>query len=94
MVVLKLPERFYGAFETFKVGAYSEMFTQEEITTFFYTLPASQKVFIKNHEYKLRFVRKLNYLWDTQIKPEDYNGEIDFKPTDETELFNHHLKNK
>jgi len=97
MVVLKFPEKYYDSFETFKKGKYSEMFNKETIAKFFVNHPDAQAVFIKDHNYRIKFTRKLNIFLNNineadRVKPEEWEGEVDFPPTDETEKFNHHLK--
>lgn len=96
MIVLKFPDRYYDSFETFKIGKYSGMYSQEVINNFFNNYPDTQKVFIGDHNYKIVFMQELNeWLNNTreqdQIKPEEWEGELDFPP-DENETFNHHLK--
>lgn len=92
MVVIKLPEKYYDSFNTFKEGRYSEMFRPETISDFFCAYPDVRKVLIKSHEYKVVFVGKINKRFNTHLTPNEYEGEYDFKPTPETEIFNHHLK--
>lgn len=91
MVILKIPEKFYDTFETFKLGDYSKMYTKEEINKFFSNNPDIQKVFIKDHNYKIEFVGRLNKKYGTTLTPNEYEGELETKP-DENEIFNHHLK--
>lgn len=91
MVILKFPEKFYDSFETFKVGEYSKMFTKETIDTFFQKYPDVQKVLIKDNNYKIIFTKKVNKIFGTTVQPDEWNGELDFPPTNKTEKFNHHL---
>lgn len=92
MVILKFPEKYYDAFETFKLGDYSKMFSLEDVEKFFANKPNTKAVLIKEHGYKVVFTRKLNRMFNTELKPEEFEGEYDFKPTEITEIFNHHLK--
>lgn len=92
MVILKFPEKYYDSFETFKKGKYSEMFTNPEDFDFFKTYPEVQKVFIKDRNYRIEFTYKVNKIFGTTIKPEEWDGELDFPPTEKTDVFNHHLK--
>lgn len=98
MVILKFPERFYDSFETFKAGKYSKMFNPETISKFFEKFPDVQKVLIKDSNYKITFTKKLNK-WlgnknSDRIKPEEWEGELDFPPKEDEEVFNTHLKKK
>lgn len=95
MIVLKFPEKYYDSFDIFKTGAYSKMYPKDAIDKFFNNHPDLERVLIKDHNYKVRFVnQKLNRLFNTDIKPEEWDGELDLPPQDKTEIFNHHLKKK
>jgi hypothetical protein len=97
MIVLKFPETFYEAFDNFKQSKYSQMFSQETIDGFFHKFPTVKKILVKDHNYRLNFTKKLNKKYDLegiyQIKPEEWEGELDF-PIDEEEIFNNHIKKK
>lgn len=94
MVVLKFPEKYYNSFKTFKIGDYSKMYELGDVEKFFNHEDHKQAklVLIKDHNYRIIFTKKLNKQWRTTLKPEEIDGELDLKPTDITELFNHHLK--
>lgn len=92
MVILKFPENYYDSFQTFKLGKYSEMYNAEGIDKFFGNHPETKSVLIKDHNYRIKFTAKVNKLFDTHAKPEEFIGELDFSPTEASEIFNHHLK--
>lgn len=94
MIILRLPEKYYDTFETFKLGEYSKMYKKEDVDRFFSKTPELKRILVKDHNYKLTFVGKLNSKWGTNIKPEEYEGEYAFKPEPEQEIFNYHLKKK
>lgn len=95
MIVIKFPEQFWDSFETFKIGKYSQMFDQEAITKFFANHPKTQKVFIKDHNYQCYFITKINGIYGSPpIKENEWDGELDFPPLEDKEVFNHHLKKK
>ena len=97
MVIIKLPEKFYGAFTTFKKGEYSKMYSMENIEKFFVRHPETKKVMVKDNSYKITFAKTLNKLWNTTISEKEAHeieGELDLPPTDESEVFNHHIKRK
>lgn len=94
MVILKFPEKYYDSFQTFKLGGYSEMYKREDIEKFFENHPTTKDVLIKDHNYRIKFTAKLNRLFGAQVTPEEYEGELDFKPTEIGEIFNHHLLQK
>lgn len=93
MVILKLPENHYKTLEIFKLGEYSKMYNKGEIEKFFGKKPEIKRVLIKDHNYRLTFVGKLNRKWGTSLKSSDWEGELDFPP-DDKEIFNHHLAKK
>jgi len=93
MVVIKFPEKYYESFEIFQSGRYSQMYSEETIEKFFNRYP-ERNVLIKDHNYKIVFVGKLNKIFNSTIKPEEYEGELDLPPSEREEKFNHHLKRK
>jgi hypothetical protein len=97
MVVVKFPEKYYDSFENFKQGKYSQMFKTEDINTMFKHYPSTQKIFIKDQNYKIIFTRRVNKLFNLtgqhSLKPDDWEpNEYDLPPTSEGEIFNNHLK--
>lgn len=92
MVILTIPEKLLTSFEEFKKGNYSNMFSKEQINVFFELHPEIKKVLIKDHQYRIIFTKKLNRKYNSTVKSEDWEGELDFPPTPETDIFNHHLK--
>lgn len=97
MVIVKLPEKYYDTFETFKLGAYSKMYKKEDIDKLFKNKRSYRKVLIKDHNYKIEFIGELNRTFDLtgihQILPEEYDGEYDLPP-DKEEIFNNHIKKR
>lgn len=93
MVILKLPEKYYDTFESFKLSQYSKMYDKGDITRLFSTQPSLRKVLVKDHNYRIIFVGKLNREWGTSINPKDWEGELAHK-IDENEVFNHHIPKK
>lgn len=92
MFVIKFPIQYYHAFETFKMGDYSKMYTPEEIDKFFYNQPQYRRVLIRDRKYKLKFIEKVNKEFGTRLTPEDDIQEYDFPPSKESEIFNTHIK--
>jgi len=92
MFVIKFPEEYYDAFETFKFGEYSKMFKKADIDKFFSMHTEYKKVLVKDEGYKLTFVGILKDLFGVQIRPDEISGELDLPPTEESEIFNTHLK--
>lgn len=93
MVILELPLQYYSAYETFKEGQYSRMYSKEFIEAFIQNEEV-KKVLIKDHNYLIHFTEKVNRKYGTTLKPSDWDAlpEMDFKPEKKTEVFNHHLE--
>jgi hypothetical protein len=89
MIVLKIPERHQGALEKFKMGEYSQMYQMSDLNYLFDNNPDIARVIIKDHNYKVEFVNKINQLYETHISPNEFQGELDFKPKSEEEIFNY-----
>lgn len=94
MIVLGFPEKYWNSLDSFKLGQYSKMYDEKTIKEFFSNYPESQKIFIKDHEYKIKFTKRVNKIFEADLKPSEWEGELDFPPTDKTDKFNHHLKRK
>lgn len=97
MVILRFPTQFYEAFETFKLGEYSKMYDMTTIEKYFSQHhPATVKVLIKDHNYRVIFAKQLNREYHLEgnlaIRPDQCLGELDFPPTAQTEVFNNHLR--
>jgi len=92
MFIIKFPEKYYDAFETFKIGDYSKMYSKEDIDKFFNNQPQYRRVLIRDRKYKIKFIEEVNREFGTQLKPEDDVKEYDFPPTRESEVFNTHIK--
>jgi hypothetical protein len=93
MVVLRVPEKFNNSFDAFKESKYSSMFTEEVIGNFFTSI-TDKMILGKDVKYKLRFTRKLNKFFGTDVKPEEWEGELELPLNEEEEIFNPHLKKK
>lgn len=93
MIIIKLPEKYYKTFETFKLGKYSEMYTKQDIDVFFKDKPLFRRVILKDHNYKFKFVEEVNERFNSTVDAKDWHGELDFPP-DDKEIFNSHLKKK
>lgn len=89
MLILKIPDKFQGAIEKFKLGEYSKMYDVADINFLFGELEDSKRVIIRDHNYRMKFVDNLNDLYDTVILPNEFQGELDFSPKDENEIFNY-----
>lgn len=92
MVILKLPEKYYDTFETFKIGEYSKMYNRKDIDVFFRNHQEAKQVLIKDHNYKITFVGKMNKKFGTTVNPKEWDGELDYPPDPDRDIFNHHLK--
>jgi len=91
MIVIKLPEKHYHTFETFKMGQFSKMYTQKDVERFFSNKPDIKRVLIKEHSYRIEFVKSLNKKYGSTVSPEEFEGELDMPIRREEEEFNRHL---
>lgn len=93
MVVIKFPEKYDQSFTIFKTGKYSQMYDPETIVRFFDPYPSVKSVLTSDKKYIPIFIDEINKVYGTNYKLSEWEGgELDFPPTDETEIFNHHLK--
>lgn len=93
MVVIKMPELVTNeALTQWTAGNYSKMYPITFVDRFFKDFPNVQKVLIKDHNYKIEFVKEVNEKYETDVTPEEFTGELDFKPTESEEYFNDHFK--
>lgn len=92
MVIVKLPDECVQPLEVFLYGFYSSMYPVKEIDDLFKNHPEVQKVLIKDHNYRIQFVGKLNKEYGSTVKPSEYDGELDVPPKESDEYFNIHLK--
>lgn len=92
MVVLQFPEPFSHKLEQFWQGHYSKMFSKGEMRKYFSPGNEVIKVLTRDHDYRIAFTQRLNKIFGTSLSPEEYEGELDFRPEESEELFNHHLR--
>lgn len=87
MLVLKIPEKFYKSLEAFKTSRYSAMYDEDTIKHLFNNSPNTQKVFIKDHNYKIEFIKKVNQDFETNIDDFDNDFQLDYPFDKEEEQF-------
>lgn len=94
MFVVKLPEKFYDAFETFKKSEFSKMFSHKDLYDFFSDKPDVVQVVIKDHEYKLKFAKQLQEQFNVYLREDEIDDkfELDLPVNPDEEFFNDHLK--
>lgn len=84
MLVLKCPE---GYMQKFQLGKYSQMYSMNQIEEWFKKRPELKKVLLKSEGYHEEFVALINKRFNTDLLPEEYNGEYDFPPDLNKESF-------
>jgi len=94
MVIIKLPESSYKSSELFKKSQFSKMFTKEEVDKYFINKPNEKAVLVQDKDYKISYTKKLNKIFNSTIKPEELEGELEFPIRKSEEIFNNHLKKK
>ena len=99
MIVLLIPSGYHKAYDAFRVGAYSEMYTKEEIDLLF-SEPSKKTIKLilqKHHSIREVHCNKVNKLYGTDSTPDDFKDcELEFPLLvhPETEIFNYHLNNR
>lgn len=88
MVVIKLPESCYKAEEKFKHSQYSKMYGLDDIAKYFSEHPETQRILIQDSNYKIEYASKLSEEWETNVNPEELEGELDLPIRKEEEIFN------
>lgn len=84
MIVVKCPD---GYMDKFVAGQYSKMYSPSQIEDYFLKRPAAKKVVFKSESYHEEFVALVNKLFNTDMLPEEYDGEYDFRPNLNEESF-------
>lgn len=94
MIVIKIPQEFHHAYETFKEGYYSQMYTFDEVKKFFNQTSDIAKILVKDHKYKVIFTQKLREEFNVNISPEEIDETFEFElpPYWNDELFNENVK--
>lgn len=94
MLVIKLPEDCYEAFETFKRGEYSKMYTPDKLKSLFNENSEQYKILVKDHNYKLTFSKALQKEYDIEIAEDEIDDkfEFDFPIKEIEEIFNTEYK--
>lgn len=89
MVIVKIPDEFTESFEKFTLGKYSEMYTLNQIDELFSNHPETKKVLVKDRLYAIKFVRRLNKEYNTNMSTDEYleGGELDRPPITQEEYF-------
>lgn len=96
MLVIKLPEKCYKAREWFMHSQFSKMYSMSDIDEYFKDSPV-KGVLIKDHNYRIEYVRQLNAIFQTTLTDSDADGivgEIDFPIQHEDENFGTDLLNQ
>lgn len=87
MIIIRIPEEHTTSLIKFTEGKYSEMFNEKDVNELFNKYPDQTKVFKKDHNYKIKFVRNLNKLFETTVSAKEYDGELELPPKKEEEFF-------
>lgn len=87
MIIVKIPEKYMESYDKFNQGKYSEMYPNANIDDLFKKFPNSIKVLKKDRNYRIEFVATLNKLYNTNLRPSEYKGELELPPTKKEEFF-------
>jgi len=99
MIVLTIPKQYHHAYDMFRAGMYSEMYTEEDIKTLFSSDAKKEVRLILNRDASMRkqFCKKVNEEFKNSNVPDDFKDcELDFPISvhPETEIFNYWLNNR
>ena len=86
MIIVKVPDKFVTALKVFKEGRYSKMYSKEDVDLYFNNHPDTKRVLIRDANYKMEFVKKVNQDFNTSIDDfdiEDYELDYPVNPKDE-----------
>lgn len=94
MFVLEIPEKAEHAYQQFKRGNYSKMYTQADIDLYFYDdkYKDIRKVFYRTSDKRKEFVNKVRTRYEVNINETDFiEAEVDFPPSvdQQNEIFNY-----
>ena len=86
MLVIKIPEECYQAYDKFLQGKFSQMYTYEDLQEMFQD-KEELKVLVRDQDYVVKFVDKINNIYNTNVTPEEWEGEVEFPLIKEEENF-------
>jgi hypothetical protein len=86
MIVLQIPENYEDAKPEFVEGKYSKMYTQEQINHVFNN--RYMDVLVRDKEKLISFISTVNKMYDVRIDYRTWQGEVEFPPVKEEEIFN------
>lgn len=98
MLVVKVPKRWDGAFDKFKQGEFSKMFTRQELTSLRIPIRTRNnlpnpvyEVLTHSPEYRAAFVERMRKIYGASLNPDDLPQNIEYdsfhiNPT--VEIFN------
>lgn len=104
MIVIKIPEAHNNAYEEFIAGNYSKMYNNYYVYTYFgninlsnkiaenevnYRLEKTREILLKLNKAKEAFVYTINSDFDTNLKVNEFDGELDYPLKLEEEIFNY-----
>lgn len=78
MLIIKLPEECYDAHDNLLKGDFSEMYSPEQLKSFFDQSTEVYKVLTKDHDYRVTFSKKLKEEYDVDLSPDDFDSKIEF----------------
>lgn len=98
-IVLRIPKQYENAYDMFRAGFYSKMYTEDQLDKLFSTedKQEAKKVLLKSVDMIEIHCNRVNEEFDGNAKPEDFiEAELDFPISvhPETEIFNYWLNNK
>lgn len=86
MIVVKIPDDYVQSKIEFNHGNYSRMYTKKQIDSIFGN--TYMDILVKDENTLKNFVDTINHMYESNIQYELWEGEVDFPPKMEEEVFN------
>jgi len=88
MLVIKIPERFETTSTEFQQSKYSKMYEFKDLNELFGKKQEQLDVFNRDSHLLIKFVDKINKIFNTNVSPDGWEGELELPLKDEEEYFN------
>jgi len=88
MLVVKIPKKYEKTTKEFHKGKYSTMYEFKDLNVLFAEKQEQLDVFKKDSQLLIKFVNKINKIFNTNVDSSTWEGEIELPLKDEEEYFN------
>jgi hypothetical protein len=89
MFVFRVPDKYHDAYDEFRKGNYSRMYTEKQLEQLFIYESQGKEVLMRTEEAYLDFAEKIYNSFESTVTKADLLGaELDFPPTPDKDTFN------